>query len=251
MPTLIDVGGTLSFSITNQPAWATFTTTTGRLQGTPGAANVGTFANIGIGVSDGQGGSAQLATFAIVVSAPPNRAPTISGTPTTSVTVGTAYSFTPTTSDPDGDTLTFTVTNLPAWASFDTATGRLSGTPAAQNVGTTTGIVITANDGRQGTASLTAFSLTVQAVAVGSATLSWVPPTTNTDGSALTNLAGYKVYWGPSQGNYPNSVTLANPGLTSHVVSNLSPGTYFFVVTAYNAAGVESSFSPVGSKTIQ
>ena len=244
-------GGTLTYSITNRPVWATFSTATGRLAGTPTAANVGTYSSIGIGVSDGQGGSAQLATFSIVVGATANAQPTITGVPPTSITAGTAYAFTPTTSDPDGDTLTFTVTNLPAWASFDTATGRLSGTPSAQNVGTTTGIVITANDGRQGTASLAAFSLTVQAVAVGTATVSWVPPTTNTDGSALTNLAGYKVYWGPSRGSYPSSVMLANPGLTSHVVSNLSPGTYFFVVTAYNAAGVESSFSPVGSKTIQ
>src|SRR6185436_18116253 len=135
--------------------------------------------------------------------------------------------------------------------SFDTATGRLTGTPAAQHVGTTTGIVITVNDGKQGTASLAPFNLTVQAVSVGSATLTWVPPTTNTDGSALTDLAGYKVYWGTSQGSYPNSTTLANPGLATYVVSNLAPATYFFVVTAYNSAGVESTFSGVASKIIQ
>jgi hypothetical protein len=244
-------GGTLTFSVTNRPTWATFSTTTGRLQGTPTSANVGTFANIGIGVSDGQGGTAQLATFQIVVNAAPNRAPTITGTPSTSVSVGMAYSFTPAASDPDGDALTFSVANLPAWASFDTSTGRVAGTPAAQHVGTTTGIVITVNDGRQGTASLAAFNLAVQAVSVGSATLTWNPPTTNTDGSPLTNLAGYKVYWGTSQGNYPNSTTLANPGLATYVVGNLAPATYFFVVTAYNAAGVESTFSGVASKVIQ
>ncbi|HXS80505.1 MAG TPA: putative Ig domain-containing protein [Gammaproteobacteria bacterium] len=251
-PTASDAdGGTLTFSITNRPAWATFSATTGRLQGTPTSSNVGTFSNVGISVSDGQGGTAQLATFQIVVSAPPNRAPTITGSPTTAVTVGTAYSFTPTASDPDGDTLTFGISNLPAWASFDTATGRLSGTPAAQHVGTTTGIVISVNDGHQGTASLATFNLTVQAVAVGSATLTWLPPTTNTDGSALTDLAGYKVYWGTSQGTYPNSTSLANPGLATYVVTNLASGTYFFVVTAYNSAGVESAFSGVASKAIQ
>jgi hypothetical protein len=220
------------------------------LAGTPATANIGTFANIGISVSDGQD-SAALAAFAIVVSAAANRPPTITGVPPTAITAGMAYSFTPTSSDPDGDTLTFTVANLPAWATFNTATGRISGTPAAQHVGTTAGIVITANDGRLGTASLAAFNLTVQAVAVGSATLSWLPPTTNTDGSALTNLAGYRIYWGPAQGNYPNSTTLSNPGLTSYVISNLSPGTYYFVATAYNSAGVESTFSGVASKTIQ
>jgi hypothetical protein len=243
-------GGTLTFAITNQPSWATFSTTTGRLQGTPASAHVGTFANIGISVSDGQD-NAQLAAFQIVVSVPPNRPPTISGAPTTAVTAGTAYSFTPTASDPDGDPLTFSIANLPTWASFDTATGRLWGTPAAQHVGTTTGIVISVDDGRQATASLAAFSVTVQAVAVGSATLSWTPPTTNTDGSPLTDLAGYKVYWGTSPGNYPNSTTLSNPGLSSYVVSNLAPGTYYFVATAFNSSGAESSFSGVASKTIQ
>ena len=243
-------GGTLTFSIANKPSWATFSTTTGRLQGTPTSTNVGTFSGIAIGVSDGQGGTAQLATFQIVVSAPPNRPPTITGSPPTSITVGMAYSFMPTASDPDGDTLTFGVANLPAWASFDTATGRLTGTPAALDVGTTTGIVITVDDGRQGTASLAAFSVTVQAVSLGTATLTWLPPTTNTDGSPLTNLAGYKIYWGTSQGNYPNSTTLTNPGLTSYVVTDLAPGTYLFVATAYNSAGVESTFSGVASKTI-
>jgi hypothetical protein len=249
-PTAADAdGGTLTFSITNRPSWATFSTTTGRLQGTPAAANVGTFSNIRISVSDGQD-TAQLAAFSIAVAAAPNRAPTISGTPLTAVVPGVAYSFTPTASDPDGDTLTFSIANAPAWASFNTSTGQLSGTPGLQHVGTTSGIVITVSDGKASD-SLSAFALTVQAVATGSATLSWTPPTTNTDGSPLTNLAGYKVYWGTSQGNYSNSATLNNAGLTTYVIENLTPGTWFFVATAFNTAGIESTFSGVASKTIQ
>jgi hypothetical protein len=146
--------------------------------------------------------------------------------------------------------LSFSIANLPSWASFDPTTGRLSGTPGAQHVGTTNGIVISVSDG-EASASLPAFALTVQAVATGSATLSWTPPTQNSDGSALTNLAGYRVYWGVQQGTYPNSVTLNNPGLTSYVVENLGPGTYFFVATALNTLGAESTFSGVASKTIQ
>lgn len=249
-PTASDPNGqTLTFSITNGPSWATFTASTGRLQGTPTSANVGTFNNITISVSDGQA-SAQLAPFTITVSNPPNRAPTMTGTPQSTVMQGTAYAFQPTASDPDGDTLTFTVANAPAWAAFDTATGRLSGTPAAQHVGTTSGIVITASDGTLTTA-LPAFSITVQALAIGSATLSWLPPTQNTDGSPLTNLAGYKIYWGTQQGTYPNSTTLNNPGLATYVVEGLAPGTYFFVATAINTVGAESAFSGVASKTIQ
>ncbi|HJR69542.1 MAG TPA: putative Ig domain-containing protein [Gammaproteobacteria bacterium] len=249
-PTASDAntGQTLTFSIANRPAWATFTASTGRLQGTPTSANVGTFSGITISVSDGQA-SAQLAPFTITVSNPPNRVPTITGTPPSSVMQGTAYSFQPSASDPDGDTLTFTVANAPAWAAFDSATGRLSGTPLAQHVGTTSGIVITVSDGAL-TASLPAFAVTVQAVATGSAMLSWTPPTTNTDGSPLTNLAGYKIYWGTQQGTYPNSVTLNNPGLATYVVEGLVPGTYFFVATAVNTLGAESSFSGVASKTI-
>jgi hypothetical protein len=90
----------------------------------------------------------------------------------------------------------------------------------------------------------------VLAVASGSATLSWTPPTTNTDGSALTNLAGYRVYWGTTAGTYPNSVTLNNAGLTSYVVSSLAPGTYHFAIAALNSAGVESAKSNSSSKTI-
>ena len=182
---------------------------------------------------------------------PPNRAPTISGTPTTAVMQGTQYSFTPTASDPDGDTLTFSITNPPAWATFDTATGRLSGTPAAQHVGATSGIVISVSDGEL-SASLAAFTLTVQAVATGSATLSWTPPTTNTDGSPLTNLAGYKVYWGPPPGTYPNSVTLTNPGLTSYVVDESGAGHVLFRRHGLEQRGRrERLLGDPASKTIQ
>jgi hypothetical protein len=202
-----------------------------------------------ISVSDGQA-TAQLPAFAIAVGQLANRAPTISGTPGTAVVPGTQYTFTPTASDPDGNALTFSIANRPSWASFDAATGRLQGTPAAANVGTTTGVVITVSDGAF-TASLPAFNITVQAVATGSATLSWTPPTQNTDGSPLTNLSGYKIYWGTALGTYPNSVTLTNPGLTSYVVDNLVPGTYYFVATSLNSVGVESAFSTSASKTIQ
>jgi hypothetical protein len=242
-------GNTLTFSITSKPTWATFSATTGRLQGMPTTAQVGTYSNIVMTVSDGSA-TASLPAFSIVVNAPPNRPPVISGPPPTSVTAGTAYSFQPTASDPDGNTLTFSIANKPAWAAFSTTTGRLQGTPASSDVGTYANIAITVSDGTA-TASLPAFSIAVVAVATGSASLSWTPPTTNTDGSPLTNLSGYRVYWGTALGSYPNSVTLNNPGLASYVVENLAPGTYYFVVTALSSAGRESAYSNTGSKAIQ
>jgi hypothetical protein len=163
---------------------------------------------------------------------------------------GTAYSFQPTATDPDSDPLTFSIANAPSWATFSSTTGRLQGTPAASDVGTSNNIVISVSDGRT-TTSLAAFSITVLAVASGSATLSWTPPTQNTDGSALTNLAGYRVYWGTSAGNYSSSVTLNTAGLTSYVVESLAPGTYYFAVTALNSGGVESTFSNSATKTIR
>ena len=241
-------GGTLTFAIANRPSWAAFNATTGRLTGTPAAANVGTFPNIAISVSDGSA-SASLPAFAITVNSSPNRAPTISGTPVTSVLQGALYSFQPTAADPDGNPLTFSITNRPAWATFSATTGRLQGTPGPGDVGTTTGIVIGVSDGTA-SASLGAFSISVQAVASGWATLSWQPPTTNTDGSPLTNLAGFRVYWGTTAGNYPSSVTISNPGITTYVVENLTPNTYYFAVKAFNSAGAESAWSNSGSKTI-
>jgi hypothetical protein len=249
-PTAADADGNpLTFSIANKPSWATFSTTTGALQGTPGAANVGTTTGIVISVSDGTA-SASLPAFALTVNAAPNSPPTISGTPTASVLQGTAYSFQPTARDADGNTLTFSIVNKPSWATFNTTTGLLQGTPSAGDVGTTTGITISVSDGTA-SASLAAFSIAVQATATGAATITWVPPTQNTNGTTLTNLAGYKVYWGTAPGNYSSSAAINSAGITSYVIQNLTPSTYYFAVTAVTSTGIESTFSNMASKTVQ
>lgn len=85
----------------------------------------------------------------------------------------------------------------------------------------------------------------------GQMILTWTPPTKNTNGTPLTDLAGYKVYWGTAQGVYPNAVAVNNPGATGHTLSQLQPATYFSVVTAVNRAGVESAFSNAASKVIE
>jgi len=249
-PTASDPDGqALTFSIANRPAWATFNTATGRLSGTPTAADVGTYTSVSISVSDGAA-QASLVPFTIVVAAAvANRPPVISGTPTASGTVGQVYSFTPTASDPDGQPLAFSIANRPTWATFNTATGRLSGTPTAADVGTYSGIVITVSDGAANV-SLPGFTLTVQQVQTGSATIRWTPPTTNSDNSPLTNLAGYRIYYGTSSGNLTQVLNLPNPGITSGVVENLAPGTWYFAVTSYNSSNVESARSNVTSKTI-
>ena len=240
-------GDALTFSISNTPAWASFDAATGTLSGTPSAGDVGSYANIVISVSDGSL-SDDLPPFTISVTAA-NAAPSISGSPPTSVVVGQTYSFTPTASDPEGDALTFSISNTPAWASFDAATGTLSGTPSAGDVGSYANISINVSDGILSD-TLGPFSIDVQAISTGSVTLSWTPPTENDDGTTLVDLAGYKVYWGTSSGTYPNSVTIANPSVTTFVVENLGPGTYEFVATAFNTSGVESTFSNTATKIV-
>jgi hypothetical protein len=177
-----------------------------------------------------------------------NTPPTISGTPQTTVLQGEAYAFTPNGSDADGNSLTYSVANRPGWAAFDASTGRLSGTPSSGDVGTYSNIQITVSDGTA-SATLTAFNIQVTALATGSATLTWTAPSQNTDGSALTNLSSYKIYWSRSAGSYPNSATVG-VGIATYVVDSLTPGTWYFTITAVNAAGIESSYANVVSKTL-
>jgi hypothetical protein len=180
---------------------------------------------------------------------PANHAPTISGQPATALHVGEAYSFMPTAADSDGDTLTFSVTNKPAWMTFNSATGQLTGTPAAGDVGSFSGIALAVSDGKV-SASLTAFAVAVTQISTGAATLNWGSPTQNTDGSALTNLSGYRVVYGRAADNLDQSISVTNPSINSTLVSNLSSGTWYFSVVAINAQGTESSRSNVVSTTI-
>ena len=79
--------------------------------------------------------------------------------------------------------------------------------------------------------------------ATGTLMLAWDPPTDNTDGSSLSDLRGYKVYYGEKSGTYTSVLDIPNPSLTSYVVQNLAPGTYYFALADYNAQGVESALT--------
>jgi hypothetical protein len=245
-------GKRLTFSIVNRPAWASFNTTTGELSGTPTTTEVGSYPSVGISVSNGTL-SAALAQFSITVSKPAAPAapesPTISGTPLASVVAGNAYSFTPTTTDPSGAALTFSVKNAPSWATFNSATGELSGTPTEADVATYSNITISVSNGTT-SVSLPAFPIAVTQMANGSATLQWVAPTENTNGTALTNLAGYRIYYGTSATAMTQTVQITNPDIVTYEVSNLSPGTWYFSARSYTSANVESNASAVASKTI-
>jgi hypothetical protein len=182
---------------------------------------------------------------------------TISGTPATSDTSGTLYSFTPSATDSSGRTLTFSISNKPSWAAFNSATGKLSGSPSTSNVGTFQNIVISARDSTGAAASLAAFSIAVTATAAapppssGSATVSWTAPTMNTDGSALTDLAGYYVKYGTSPSSLTGSAQVSGAGATRYTVTNLSSGTWYFAVASYTSSGTQSTASQVATATVQ
>jgi len=85
----------------------------------------------------------------------------------------------------------------------------------------------------------------------GIATLSWNPPTENIDNSLLTDLNGYKIYYGLSADALNNAITISNIGVDSYVIENLNVNTtYYFSITAVNAFNSESDLSNIVSKYI-
>jgi hypothetical protein len=196
----------------------------------------------GAGSGSGGGGGGGAAT---------NTAPTISGTPGTTVTVGTAYAFQPVAADPEGATLSYSIQNKPSWATFSTSTGSLAGTPTSGNVGSSSNIIISVSDGTNTTA-LAAFSVMVNAAAsnVGTLRVDWSAPTLNTDGSPLADLAGFRVYYGTSAGAMTQSLNVPGAAVRTATLTNLTPGTYYVSVTAYLSGGTESVRSNPASGTV-
>jgi alpha-tubulin suppressor-like RCC1 family protein len=191
--------GATSFSITNKPAWATFDAATGSLYGTPTAANIGVYPNIIISATDGIR-SASLPAFSITVYGQP----IIGGTPAATATAGLFYSFTPTSTNAGS----FGISGKPGWASFNTSTGTLSGTPTVSNIGVYSGIGILAINGGL-SASLPAFSITVSG-----------PPQNI---SASAGPGG--TISGPSSVNYGGSATYSiTPGSGYHIATVLVDG---------------------------
>jgi hypothetical protein len=187
--------------------------------------------------------------------APTTGAPTISGKPVTALNANMAYTFLPTatgattTSGATVEPLLFAIQNKPSWATFNTSTGELEGTPSSASIGNYDGVVISVSNS-VATAALPAFNISVTQMSNGSVTLSWLPPTTNTNGTTLTNLAGYKIYYGTSPSTMTQSVQITNPGTANYVIDNLSPATWYFCLVSYNSAEVESPLSSTVSKTI-
>ncbi|WP_229599853.1 Ig-like domain-containing protein [Vibrio navarrensis] len=253
-----DPADTLTYSIANKPSWATFDTATGALSGTPSNSDVGTNTGIVISVSDGSV-LASLPAFAITVNNV-NDAPVISGSPATQVNEDSAYLFTPQVSDVDSQAFSFSITNKPAWASFDAATGTLSGTPSNDDVGTYAGIVITVSDG-SATATLNTFSIVVNNVNDAPAisgtpaltvnedsTYRFAPQTSDVDSSSLSFSISNKPSW--ASFNTATGVLSGTPanehvGTTENIVITVSDGELSASLAAFNLTVINVNDAPV------
>jgi len=244
-------GDALTFTISNKPVWAAFDTALGFLSGYPTNSDAGRVtSNIVISVSDGKS-SASLSPFDISVGdATVNSPPVISGSPAKEVIATEIYSFSPTATDADNDSLLFSVVNRPSWAVFSTTTGRLYGTPGDADLGLYEKIRIGVTDGIA-SASTSEFSIAVVHTTNGTVTLSWLAPDMNDDGTPLTNLAGYRIYYGNATGQYDHQLEITDAGTVTAIIDNLSQGAWYFAATALDSTGLESVLSKEVQKIVQ
>ncbi len=207
-----------------------------------------------IAVASGYSNSAVIgATYTISSASSVPQTLKISGTPATTATVGEYYSFTPTVVASAGASLTYKIVNKPTWATYNATSGTLSGTPTASSVGLDRNIEIIVQSGTT-QADLPKFEITVDPATAdgpaGTASLSWAKPVKNTDGSTLTNLAGYVILYGTNAAALNSRISVNSPS-TAMEIDSLSPGKWYFQVAAVNTAGVQSQFTPIVSTTVQ
>jgi hypothetical protein len=181
----------------------------------------------------------------------PSASITMEGIPSATATVGEQYSFQPKVIS-SGAGISFSATGVPSWLAFNTSTGALAGTPSAADEGTTGHIVITAST-TGASATTTPFTIRVQPAAASttvSVKLSWAAPTENTDGTPVTDLAGYHIYFGTNPAELTLWASVGGAASTTYVVADLPSGSYYFSVAAYNSAGVDSGQSNLANETI-
>jgi hypothetical protein len=200
------------------------------------------------------GGGGSEGDASTIVGAPPTSSSTtvgavaIGGPKADAAVANQFYQFVPEIGDTSGADVVFAIENKPAWATFDAAAGTLSGTPTGADVGSRAAVRISAVAG--GSRTTVEFQLQVVASADGVASVSLDAPVTRTDGTALQNLAGYRIYYGKTATRLDRFVDVKDRAATSAVVSQLTPGTWFFTATAYDANGFESEPTELAQKQI-
>jgi putative Ig domain-containing protein/fibronectin type III domain protein len=185
-----------------------------------------------------------------------NAPPTIVLASVEAAQVGATFDYQPVTQDPESDTLRFTAINLPSWASFDSTSGRISGTPGSNDAGLYESISITVADATHLVVTAP-FSIVVNpalnpALELGSgvASLQWEAPPSKVSGEPLDDLAGYRILYGRSSSDLDHSVMIPDPATTSYQLSTLTPGVWYFAVVAVSADGLEGPPTTFASKSI-
>ena len=165
--------------------------------------------------------------------------------------VGAAFDYQPVAQDPESDTLRFTAVNLPTWASLDSTSGRIRGTPGPTDAGVYESISVTVADATHQVVTAP-FSITVNPALEGSgvASLQWETPPSKVDGEPLDDLAGYRILYGRSSSDLDHSVMIADPAATSYQFSTLTSGIWYFAVVAVSSNGLEGPPTTLASKSI-
>ena len=91
----------------------------------------------------------------------------------------------------------------------------------------------------------------VSGTVTGAIDLTWTAPSTRADGTplSLAEISGYRIYYGESEGDYPNSADVADGTATSATVTDIPVGNYYLVMTTYDVDGRESGYSSAIQKT--
>ncbi len=237
-----DPSDTLKVTATALPAWLTLTPEANNftLSGTPTSDDLGSH-DINLTITDGKIPVHINYTLVVKSATQPNHAPTIAGTPKSEVNAGEPYTFTPTAKDVDSDdTLTYTITNKPSWATFDPATGTLSGTPKESDVKSYTNITITVSDSLE-KATLPAFSINVKSLITPNTTpsitgtpdtvvnaeepYSFTPTAKDKDGDTLTYSITHKPSWASfnaSTGVLTGTPQESDVGTTANIIISVS-----------------------------
>jgi len=208
----------------------------------------------------GVNGSAVTDERSVAVSAPSsnNLPPSIAIEAIADAQVGATFDYQVLARDPESDTLRFTAANLPTWASLDSASGRISGTPGPDDAGLYESISITVADATHEVATAP-FSLTVnsapdaqdaQESGNGVASLQWEIPSSKVSGEPLDDLAGFRILYGRSSSDLDHSVMILDPATTSYQVSSLPSGIWYFAVVAVSTSGLEGPPTTLATKSI-
>jgi hypothetical protein len=160
-------------------------------------------------------------------------------------------------SKPNNKTTNWTASKSANWVSVTPVTGSITN---SSQVGVVVNVAGLSAGTYSATVTVTAakggsVAIPVTLTVTASTTTSSPPPTTSTYTASLTwdpdvdtTVVGYKVYMGTASGVYGLPITVGN--VTSYALNNLPVATYYFVVTAYNASGIESLPSNEVSKSV-